>query len=127
MPNEWKIGKHKVKFDQKTGIIRVWINDDFSADDHDKLGDIYTEAYKGFDGKKYAIINLENATPLSKEVRRSMKDNAEKTMSFVDKTALVGAPGFVRMVAKIVSQFSGDKSSTLKKNEKEALDWFKEE
>jgi hypothetical protein len=126
MNKEWDIGKHKVWFDEEKKVLYYTINGNYCGSEHREFLKLYPKAFEGINGK-FALVNLTNATPLSKETRRSMKEEEEKISEGTDKMAFIGASPAIRMIAKIVMKLSKNKNVAFFRSEKEALDWFKEE
>ena len=124
MAKKWEIDKHTVSWDGE--LIRLKINGIFSVENNNELIKVYDDVFSGMDKGRFVIIDLSEAAPMPKDTRLAMKENASRTMGQSDKTGFVGASPGIKMIARIISKFSGKDNSKFFNTEEEAIKWFKE-
>jgi len=125
MVNEWNIGKHKARYDPYQKVLYLKVNGDYHGPDHRKFLNLYHIVFKDMTMGRYALVDLNDATPLDRKTRRAMKDEEEKLSEGTDKMAFTGASPAIRMIAKLYMKFSKNKDVGFFKTEEEALRWLK--
>jgi hypothetical protein len=125
MVNEWNIGKHRVKYDPSRKVLYLKVNGDYHGQEHREFLNLYKIVFRGKNRERFALVDLNDATPLDRKTRRAMKDEEEKLSEGTDKMAFTGASPAIRMIAKLYMKFSKNKDVGFFKTEEEALSWLK--
>jgi len=128
---EWKIGDHKARFDNKEGIMYLHIGGEgYTAENNREFQKISEEVFAGMEDNRNVMVILENSDSIhsmTKDARKEMMDDMKKTGGMkADKTAIIGASPSVRMFTKVLLKISGVKNNKFFATQDEAKAWFNE-